>query len=95
MLVKLSACRIVEATIKAIVDTTDGLRLQVSFGEETAPIYPWQFVIEARRSSGPPQLFENGAFDGRRGVHLLHRAVVVLSSRASAPTGCSLEAGHW
>jgi hypothetical protein len=26
------AGRIVEATIKAIVDTTDGVRLQVSFG---------------------------------------------------------------
>ena len=44
VLVKLSACRIVEATIKAIVDTTDGLRLQVSFGEETARIYEWQIV---------------------------------------------------
>jgi hypothetical protein len=41
------AGRIVEATIKA-VDTTDGVRLQVSFGEETALIYTWQIVIEAR-----------------------------------------------
>jgi hypothetical protein len=36
--VKLSGGRIVEATIKAIVDMTDGTRLQVSFGEETALI---------------------------------------------------------
>ena len=45
MLVKLSGGRIVEATIKA----NDGrcVRLQVSFGEETALIYPSQIVIEA------------------------------------------------
>ena len=47
-MVKLSDGRIVEATVKAIVDTTDGVRLQVSFGEETALIYPWKIVIEAR-----------------------------------------------
>jgi hypothetical protein len=35
---KLSGGTIVEATIKAIVDTTDGVRLQVSFGDETARI---------------------------------------------------------
>ena len=45
---KLSGRRIVEATIKAIVETTEGVRLQVSFGEETARIYLWQIVIEAR-----------------------------------------------
>jgi hypothetical protein len=44
VLVKLSAGRIVEATIKAIVDTTNGVRLQVSFGDETARIYEWQIV---------------------------------------------------
>ena len=38
VLVKLSGGRIVEATIKAIGDTTEGVRLQVSFGEETALI---------------------------------------------------------
>jgi hypothetical protein len=42
--VKLSDGRIVEATIKAVVDATDGLRLQVSFGNETALIYLWQVV---------------------------------------------------
>jgi hypothetical protein len=36
--VKLSGGRIVEATIKAIVNTTEGVRLQVSFGDETALI---------------------------------------------------------
>ena len=44
--VKLSGGRIVEATIKAVVETTEGVRLQVSFGEETALIYPWQIVTE-------------------------------------------------
>jgi hypothetical protein len=42
VLVRLSGGRIVEATIKAIVDMTDGTRLQVSFGGETALIYLWQ-----------------------------------------------------
>jgi hypothetical protein len=46
--VKLSGGRIVEATVKATVETTEGVRLQVSFGEETARIYEWQIVIEAR-----------------------------------------------
>jgi hypothetical protein len=48
VLVKLSGGRIVEATIKAILETTDGVRLQVSFGNETARIYLWQIVKEAR-----------------------------------------------
>jgi len=47
VLVKLSGGRIVEATIKAVVETTEGVRLQVSFGNETALIYRWQIVIEA------------------------------------------------
>lgn len=46
LLVKLSGGRIVEATVKAVVDTTDGLHLQVSFGNETALIYIWQVVEE-------------------------------------------------
>jgi hypothetical protein len=46
--VKLSGGRIVEATIKAVVETAEVVRLQVSFGNETALIYPWQIVIEAR-----------------------------------------------
>lgn len=46
--VKLSDGRIVEATVKAVVVTTEGVRLQVSFGDETALIYPWQIVVEAR-----------------------------------------------
>jgi hypothetical protein len=48
VLVKLSGGRIVEATIKAIRETTEGVRLQVSFGEETALIYTWQVVEEGR-----------------------------------------------
>jgi len=44
VLVKLSGGRIVQATIKAIIDTTDGLRLNVSFGDETARIYLWQIL---------------------------------------------------
>jgi hypothetical protein len=48
VLVKLPGGRIVEATVKAIVDRTDSVRLQVSFGDETALIYLWQIVKEAR-----------------------------------------------
>jgi hypothetical protein len=44
LMVKLSGRRIVEATIKAIVDRTDGVRLQVSFGNEMALIHLWQIV---------------------------------------------------
>jgi len=44
--VKLSGGRIVETMIKANIETTDGVRLQVSFGDETALIYLWQIVIE-------------------------------------------------
>jgi hypothetical protein len=37
--------RIEEATVKAIVEHTDGLRLQVDFGhEQTALIHLWQVV---------------------------------------------------
>jgi hypothetical protein len=48
VLVELSGGRIVEATVKAIVDRTDSVRLHVSFGDETALIYLWQIVKEAR-----------------------------------------------
>ena len=48
LVVKLSGGRIVQATIKALVDTTEGVRLQVSFGDETARIYLWQIVEEVR-----------------------------------------------
>ncbi len=46
LLVKLSGGRIVEATIKAVVETIEGVPLQVSFGDETARIYLWQIVEE-------------------------------------------------
>jgi hypothetical protein len=48
VLVKLSGGRIVEASVKAVVETTNGVRLQVSFGDETARIYLWQIVEEDR-----------------------------------------------
>jgi hypothetical protein len=48
VLVKLSGGRIVEAVVKAITESTDRARLQVSFGNETALIYLWQIVKEAR-----------------------------------------------
>jgi hypothetical protein len=48
VLIKLSGGRIVEATIMAIRETTEGTRLQVSFGAETALIYAWQVVEEGR-----------------------------------------------
>jgi hypothetical protein len=40
---------VVRATIKAIFKTTEGVRLQVSFGEETALGYLWQVVEESGR----------------------------------------------
>jgi hypothetical protein len=46
--VKVSASGIVDATVKAVVETTEGVRLQVSFGDETARIYEWQIVEEIR-----------------------------------------------
>jgi hypothetical protein len=39
VLVKLSGGRLLEATIKAVVETTEGTRLQVSFGDETSRGY--------------------------------------------------------
>jgi hypothetical protein len=38
----------VEATVKAVVTKTGGVRLQVSFGNETALIYLWQAVAKVR-----------------------------------------------
>ena len=43
--VKLRTGRLVDATIKAIIDRTDGQRLQVDFGkDETALIHLWQVI---------------------------------------------------
>ena len=42
VLVKLSGGRLVEGTIKAILDKTDGQRLQVSFDQRTALLHLWQ-----------------------------------------------------
>ena len=47
--VKRSGGRLVDAEIKAITKTTEGKRLQVSFGnDETARIYLWQVVEKLR-----------------------------------------------
>jgi hypothetical protein len=43
--IKLSGGRIEEATIKAIIENSDGTRLQVDFGhDQTALIELWQVV---------------------------------------------------
>ena len=44
MVVKLLGRRLVETEVKAVREATEGVRLQVSFGEETALIYLWQIV---------------------------------------------------
>ena len=44
--VKLTGGRLVDATIKAIIETAQGKRLEVSFGDETARIYWWQVVAK-------------------------------------------------
>lgn len=49
VMVKLSGGRLVDAEIKAIVETTEGKSLQVSFGNETALIYLWQVVEKLLR----------------------------------------------
>ncbi len=46
--VRLTGGRLVDAEIKAIVETSEGKRLQVSFGEETARIYVWQVAEKLR-----------------------------------------------
>lgn len=46
--IKLTGGRLADAEIKAIIETPQGKRLQVSFGEETARIYLWQVVEKLR-----------------------------------------------
>ena len=47
--VNLHTGRIVDATIKAVIERTDGKRLQVDFGkDETALVYLWQVVERIR-----------------------------------------------
>ena len=47
--VNLHTGRIVDATIKAIIDRTDGKRLQVDFGkDETALVHLWQVVERSK-----------------------------------------------
>ena len=41
--VSVSAGRVVDGVVKAIINRTDGVRLQVDYGEdETALVYLWQ-----------------------------------------------------
>ena len=42
----LSGGRVVEATVMAVINKTDGTRLQVSFGQETALI-----IVESRQTN--------------------------------------------
>jgi len=46
--IQLTGGRLVDAEIKAIIETPQGKRLLVSFGEETARIYLWQVVEKLR-----------------------------------------------
>ena len=44
--VSLSGGRIVDATVTAVVKRTEGIRLQVSYGnDETALVYLWQVLV--------------------------------------------------
>ena len=52
-LVKLSGGRIVEVEVKAILDTMDGMRLQVSFREETVDAFQRFSRTRLSRRSGP------------------------------------------
>jgi hypothetical protein len=47
--VKLHTGTIVDATVKAVIEPTDGKRLQVDFGkDETALVHLWQVVEKVR-----------------------------------------------
>jgi hypothetical protein len=47
--VNLHTGKIVDATVKAIIEHTDGKRLQVDFGkDETALVHLWQVVEKVR-----------------------------------------------
>ncbi len=48
VLVKLSGGRLVDAQIKAILETSEDSGLQVSSANETARIYLWQVVEKLR-----------------------------------------------
>ena len=51
---RMAGCRVrkrevgdhVEAEVKTIRETTEGVRLQVSFGAEKALVYEWQIIEE-------------------------------------------------
>ena len=43
--VKLATGQMVDATVRAVIENTDGVQLQVDFGhDETALIHAWQVV---------------------------------------------------
>ena len=43
--VNMHAGKIVDATIKAVIDSTDGVKYQVDFGhDQTALVHQWQIV---------------------------------------------------
>jgi hypothetical protein len=47
--INLHTGRIVDATVKAVIERTDGKRLQVDFGkDETALVHLWQVVERIR-----------------------------------------------
>ena len=47
--VNLHTGRLVDATIKAVIERTDGKRLQVDFGkDDTALVYLWQVIERIR-----------------------------------------------
>ena len=49
VLVKLSGGRIEQSVVRAVIETTGGLKLQLDFGhEETALVHEWQVVEEGR-----------------------------------------------
>jgi small-conductance mechanosensitive channel len=48
--VNMHAGKIVEATIKAIINSTEGVKYQVDFGnDQTALVHEWQVVNNSRR----------------------------------------------
>jgi hypothetical protein len=54
--INLHSGRIEDATVKAVVEHTDGLRLQVDFGhEQMALIHLWQVVEDCPRQTPPMQ----------------------------------------
>jgi len=82
--------RIVEAEVRAVVEKTHGVRLQVSFGEETALIYLWQ---EVEKRSVLDKKKKAGDLTSRPAVLLLlfpliHRVTIGLAEPFNAQVEC-------